>query len=109
MEKDNLLREKQNELKVAPNCIPLSGEDVKYMTELLEYKKICSISELKTLCEDAERYAELDEELFLFSEEISEKNYLEREILEMLTGIAKRYKSEDERTNEVRENENRSF
>lgn len=35
--------------------------------ELLEYKRICSLSELKMLCEDAERYAALDDALFLYS------------------------------------------
>ena len=59
--------------------------------------------ELKMLCEDAERYAALDDALFLYSEERSEKNCLKQEILDTLTNITKRYK------NKNKENEEKNY
>ena len=75
----------------------------KRMLGPLSDKRICSLSELKMLCEDAERYAALDDALFLYSEERSEKNYLKQEILDTLTNITKRYK------NKNKENEEKNY
>ena len=49
------------------------------------------------------RYAALDDALFLYSEERSEKNCLTQEILDTLTNITKRYK------NKNKENEEKNY
>ena len=98
-QEQEFLREKQKILKLMPDSVAFSREEAKLLEtmteELLEYKRICSLPELKMLCEDAERYAALDNALFLYSEERSEKNCLNQEILNTLTNIAKRYKNKN--------------
>jgi len=103
-QEQEFLREKQKILKSMPDSVAFSREEAKFLEtiteELLEYKKICSLSELKMLCEDAERYAALDDALFLYSEERSEKNCLTQEILDTLTNITKRYKNKNKESEE---------
>lgn len=103
-QEQDFLREKQKILKSMPDSVAFSREEAKLLEtmteELLEYKRICSLSELKMLCEDAERYAALDDVLFLYSEERSEKNCLKQEILDTLTNITKRYKNKNKENEE---------
>ena len=104
------LREKQKILKLMPDSVAFSREEAKLLEimtdELMEYKKICSLSELKMLCEDAERYSALDDALFFYSEEHAEKNCLKRDILNNLVTIAERLKVRNE---ELEENEEREL
>ena len=62
-QEQEFLREKQKILKSMPDSVAFPREEAKLLEtmteELLEYKRICSLSELKMLCEDAERYAAL--------------------------------------------------
>ena len=108
-QEQEFLREKQKILKSMPDSVAFSREEAKLLetmtAELMEYKKICSLSELKMLCEDAERYAALDDALFLYSEERSEKNCLKQEILDTLTNITKRYKTRNEEIKDQEEKE----
>lgn len=103
-QEQEFLREKQKILKSMPDSVAFSREEAKLLEtmteELLEYKRICSLSELKMLCEDAERYAALDDALFLYSEERSEKNCLKQDILDTLTNITKRYKNKNKESEE---------
>ena len=102
-QEQNFLREKQKILKLMPDSVAFSREEAKLLEiiteELLEYRKICSLSELKMLCEDAERYSALNDAFF--SEGRSEKNYLKQEILDTLASIAKRYKTKNEELKDI--------